>query len=119
MTIGHIVYVYGTLRPGGSDLHTIPGVMFNMGSYPGVKLGAPDGGSSFVAERIEVSDVRLKQLDRYEGYRADDPARSLYLRVPYLDGHIYVYNQNLDGREVLPHGDWLKHTQQKRGSAAR
>jgi gamma-glutamylcyclotransferase (GGCT)/AIG2-like uncharacterized protein YtfP len=118
MALGHFVYVYGTLRPGGKELHMVPGVMFDMGYYPGVKLGAPDGGKFVVCEKVEVSDTRLAQLDRYEGFHKDDPAHSLYLRVPYLDGHIYVYNQGFEGRRVVEGGDWLKHKNQSRGSAA-
>lgn len=119
MTLGHLVYVYGTLRPGGSDLHMVPGVMYNMGHYPGVRIMSPTAGKFVVCERIEVSDTRLAQLDHYEGYRPDDPARSLYLRVPYLDGYIYEYNQSLDDRKVIEGGDWLAFREEKRGSAAR
>lgn len=117
--IGHYVYVYGTLRPGGSDVHMVPGTLFDLGYYPGIELGDENSQSFVACEKIEVSDVRLAQLDQYEGYRPSDPERSLYLRRPYLDGFIYVYNQSLDGRRVIKGGDWLKYRGEDRGSAAR
>jgi len=116
--LGHIVYVYGTLRPGGSETVRVPGTMFSMGHFPGIKLEGADSSNFVVCERIEVSDVRLAQLDRYEGYHPDDPAHSLYLRVPYLDGHIYVYNQSFDGKQLIESGDWLEYTGGSKGSAA-
>ncbi len=119
MALGHIVYVYGTLRPGGPVTHLVPGVMFDLGSYPGARLETPETGNFIVCEKLEVDDEKLSQLDRYEGFDKDDPARSLYLRVPYLDGHIYTYNKSFEGRRSIEGGDWLAHRGQDRGSAAR
>lgn len=131
MSSKHILYCYGTIRPGTGPTVLIPGVMYDLGWFPGVKVnwdavellksgfGLPAEAPKFVAERIEVDDERLKQLDSYEGYYPDDPNGSLYIRKPYLDGHIYEYNQQLsESHQVVTSGDWLKHTNSSRGRAA-
>lgn len=111
----HIIYVYGTLRPGAGETVLIPGTMYDLGWYPGVKLG---GKSQFVAERIEVDDDRLQQLDNYEGYNPHNHESSLFIRRHYLDGWIYEYNQQLTGSQVISSGDWLAYTKEKKGRAA-
>lgn len=112
------VYVYGTLRPGTKEVVEIPGELRDMGAFPGAILKAPDAGSFFKAEVIEVDDKTLARLDQYEGYRPDSPMRSLYLRVPYLDGYIYTYNGDMSDRPLVKDGDWLKHKERLSGSAA-
>jgi gamma-glutamylcyclotransferase (GGCT)/AIG2-like uncharacterized protein YtfP len=113
------VFVYGTLRPGGALSYLVPGVMYDLGWYPGVRLMSPESGSFFTAEKIEVTPQRLQELDDYEGYHPTDPSRSLYLRVPYLDGWIYTYNRSFNGHERIHSGDWLEYTKSTEGSAAR
>lgn len=102
----HKLYVYGTLRPNGNDLHKVPGVLYDLGWFPGIELGDESSESFVTCEVLEVSDNRLKELDHYEGYCEGDDSASLYLRVPYLDGFIYVYNQSLEGKKVISSGDW-------------
>lgn len=114
----HTLYVYGTLRPGGADRHLVPGEMYELGWYPGVKLLAPDSHKWIVTERIEVDDEQLKNLDNYEGYDPKDEVNSLYIRKPYLGGWIYVYNNSLEGRPLIESGDWLEHRKTKAGSAS-
>jgi gamma-glutamylcyclotransferase (GGCT)/AIG2-like uncharacterized protein YtfP len=90
--------------------------MYDIGAFPGVKLG---GASEFVAEVIEVDDDGLRRLDSYEGYREDDPDNSLYLRVQLPDGcWIYEFNEPLYNKPVVPSGDWLEHVGSTRGRAA-
>jgi gamma-glutamylcyclotransferase (GGCT)/AIG2-like uncharacterized protein YtfP len=108
---GHKLFVYGTLRPGTGETVEIPGSMYDLGWFPGVKLGGPGCNSSFRAEIIEVSDYKLKSLDSYEGFRPDDLDGSLYLRVPYEDGWVYVYNKDVEAKTFIPGGDWLSHRQ--------
>lgn len=114
----HNVYVYGTLRPGNGEVHVIPGVIYDLGWYPGLKMLTPDKGKFVIAERLEVDDRRLEELDAYEGYDRLNPRESLYIRVPYLDGWVYIYNRDLDKRQPIPDGDWLKHRGQEKGVAA-
>lgn len=116
----HVLYVYGTLRTGKGPTVRIPGVMYDLGWFPGVKLDrSTNVGPTFVAERIEVSDDRLKRFDKYEGYRPDDPEGSLYVRVPVLDGWIYEYNRPVAGNLVIEDGDWLRYYKRGRHYADR
>ncbi|HPQ09710.1 MAG TPA: gamma-glutamylcyclotransferase [Bacillota bacterium] len=114
----HKVYVYGTLRPGKSEIVEIPGELRDIGSFPGAVVKAPDFGKFFKAEPVTVDDAQLRRLDSYEGYREDRPDHSLYLRVPYLDGWIYVFNQDMSDRPEVPEGDWLAYRGQKAGGAS-
>lgn len=117
------VLVYGTLRSGHAahysfDLdsspslgtYRIPGSIYDLGAFPGYRPDQHEAG--VVVEAYKVNDHQLAQLDRYEGYRPENPAGSLYLReqveVPELgDAFIYVYNQELAGvRQRVESGDW-------------
>lgn len=105
----NVVYVYGTLRTGRRDeLVEIKGAMYDLGSFPGVKLY--DGCNTVVkCERLVVDDEKLAGFDRYEGYRENDPEHSLYIRRPILDGYIYEYNHDVKPERLIEHGDWLNH----------
>lgn len=113
----HIVYVYGTLRPGGHEHHMIPGVMYRVGWFPGIKIDM-DASTWVVAERVEVDDAGLARLDAYEGYDPKMPKLSLFKRVRYADGWIYEYNDNTIDRDIVDCGDWLKFRKQERGPMA-
>lgn len=117
----YIVYVYGTLRPGNTKTELVPGVLYDLGWFPGIDLKAPDCGTFVVAEKLIIDEKTLEQYDRYEGYEERDPVNSLYKRVPYLDGWIYVYNKSFAGHKPIPLGDWReyrKEEQLKKESAA-
>lgn len=108
----NIVYVYGTLRGRQpAEIVKVPGRIYNLGWFPGCVLDNPPSGDTFVAERIEVDDQTLETFDYIEGFRPDDPEDSFYLRVPYLDGWIYVFNNPdiADIGRLIEHGDWEKH----------
>lgn len=113
----HVLYVYGTLRTGKGPTVRIPGVMYDLGWFPGVKLDRSTNiGPTFVAERTEVGDKELELFDKYEGYRPDDPEGSLYVRVPifereaeYFRGWIYEYNRPVPDNSVIEGGDWGRH----------
>lgn len=114
----HKILVYGTLRPGDTETVLVPGVLYDLGWYPGIRLLSPDDGKFVTCEVREVSDEGLEEFDTYEGYDADNPEGSLYLRVPFEDKHIYVYNQDFGSRPVVESGDWLQHRRERSGSAA-
>lgn len=112
----HRVLVYGTLRPGNTPTRLIPGVMYDIGSFPGVRLGEI---GRFAVEEIEVDDAGLARLDRYEGYRESDPDYSLYLRRQLPCGSfIYEYNESLTKCPVVECGDWLEYRGETFGRAA-
>jgi len=112
----NILYVYGTLRPGKNPTVEIEGQMFDLGWFPGVKLGWP---GKIVCEPIEVTD--WGPIDRYEGYMPSDPANSLYIRrpllVPYgINGWIYEFNREVNPIKRVLSGDWLEYTGKDKGS---
>lgn len=109
--MSNILYTYGTLRPGLTEPVKIKGTMYAVSWFPGVKLGGTD---EFLAERVEIKGD-WSGVDRYEGYNPEDEANSLYLRVPYADGFIYEFNRDVDPETRVASGDWLEHTQEKRG----
>lgn len=119
--MNHNVLVYGTLRPGKGREVKVKGQIFDLGSFPGVKL---DKEGVFTAELVTVDDEILQNLDCYEGFREESPETSLYIRRRYtdvsqdVDAWIYEYNHKPgEIREVLGN-DWLIHTGRPAGSAA-
>jgi gamma-glutamylcyclotransferase (GGCT)/AIG2-like uncharacterized protein YtfP len=130
--VGDLVFFYGTLMAGfdrrrraGIDdklryigRGSIQGALFDLGLYPAA-VAAPDGriwGEVYeMAEPVPV----LAALDDIEGYRHDDPDRSLYMRskvdVVLPDGAhalawVYFYNAPLGRAARIPSGDYLEHT---------
>lgn len=118
----HIVYVYGTLRPGLANIVRVPGTLYDLGFCPGAVLYKASDGDDvplFVAEPVEVTDDQLARLDTYEGYNPDREHSSLYIRKAFRDGWIYEYNyEHTDGQRIM-HGDWLRHKKQTRGTSYR
>lgn len=108
----NILYVYGTLRPGGEDTVRIPGKLYDLGWFPGLKLEW-ESEDTVVCERIEVDDWGA--VDRYEGYNPDHSDTSLYIRRPYMDGYIYEYNQQFNPVKRVMSGDWLDYTKDEKG----
>jgi len=120
MNVKHKIAVYGTLRPATGEAVEIPGKIYDLGWFPGLVLD--DSGATVKGTWIEVDDVRLAQLDRYEGYREDFPDKSLYLRKPFQGGWVYVYNRSIGDRALIEtgieSGDWLAYTVTEKGVAA-
>ena len=126
------VFFYGTLmspfnRPGRQRVTdkltylgrgTINAALFDLGIYP---AAVPiDDSSAVWGEVYDASDVAsvLTVLDEIEGYRPNEPARSLYVRVltdVTLEGGrvdkawAYFYNAPLGGAQRIPSGDYLEH----------
>ena len=130
--VGELVFFYGTLMAGfdrrrraGIDDRlryigrgSIQGALFDLGLYPAA-VPAPDG--YIWGEVYEMTDPLpvLAALDDIEGYRHDDPDRSLYRRlkseVALPDGTaasawVYFYNAPLGRAPRIPSGDYLEHT---------
>jgi pyruvate carboxylase len=129
--VGEFVFFYGTLMAGfdrrrraGIDdklryvgRAAIQGAMFDLGLYPAV-IPASDGRIwGEVYEMTEPATV-LAALDDIEGYRHDDPDRSLYTRsrteVTLPDGGtaqawVYFYNAPLGKAPRIASGDYLEH----------
>ena len=118
--VNHVL-VYGTLRrderasymmDGCKFLNvvSVPGQMFSLGAFPGIKLVRGD--DRFVAELYELDDdpATLAGLDNYEGYHKLHPKASLYLRkvvtVQGIDAYVYEYNGNPNPQARIYGGDW-------------
>lgn len=130
-----LVFFYGTLMAGfdrrrraGIDdklrfvgRGSIRGTLFDVGLYPAA-VPSPDG--AVWGEIYEMADAGtvLAALDSIEGYRPDDPDRSLYTRaeadVFLLDGSgarawVYFYNAPLGHAARIPSGDYLEHVKMR------
>jgi len=131
LRVRELVFFYGTLMAGfdrrrraGIDDRlryvgrgAIQGTLFDLGLYPAV-VPAQEG--RVWGEVYEMSDAAtvLTALDDIEGYRHDDPDRSLYTRaetdVTLPDGSharawVYFYNAPLGKASRIPSGDYLEH----------
>lgn len=129
------VFFYGTLmtpfkRPGRQRVESklvfagrgrIRAALFDLGIYPAA-IPAEDEQSTVAGEVYELLDppIVLAALDELEGFRPNEPARSLYLRVRTdvrLDAGdtrpawAYFYNAPLGRAERIPSGDYLEHLQ--------
>ena len=96
----------------------ISGALYAIGPafiFPGLldQPAAAVRGELFRIEPARASAV-LAALDAYEGFDADDPQGSAYirrmvrLRQPALDAWLYVYNPAATGAQMIPipSGDW-------------
>lgn len=126
--VRHIVF-YGTLRA-GYKAHArlrlatalvyvgrcaLRGALYDLGRYPGFVPGA----GTVAAELYRIRDrAVLARLDAFEGYDAERPERSRYVRatvsVPRafsgrsvrVPAWVYVFNGATAGRRVVPGGVW-------------
>ena len=125
------VFFYGTLMAGfdrrqraGIDAKltyrgrgSIRASLFDLGIYP---AAVPAAEGRVWGELYEMADSQavLAALDDIEGYRIDDPDRSLYSRtvadVTLQDGTVtpawvYFYNAPLGRASRIDSGDYLEH----------
>jgi gamma-glutamylcyclotransferase (GGCT)/AIG2-like uncharacterized protein YtfP len=135
--VGEHVFFYGTLmapfnRPGRQRITskltskgrgTIRAALFDLGIYPAA-IPADDN-STVWGEVYETSDAQsvLSVLDEIEGYRPNEPDRSLYTRVltdvTLEDGRVekawaYFYNAPLGQAQRIESGDYLAHLNAQR-----
>lgn len=125
----HTVFVYGTLRKGGSNHFRMSGSEF-IGSarvrakiyridthpaliFPALKLGSD---SWVLGEIYRVSEVQLRELDAYEGISERHQQPHEYRRVlakvemesgAETDAWVWEWNLPVDHMQPLPEGDWL------------
>lgn len=122
-----LLFVYGTLRSGGCEAHsilagrapfaglaTVRGRLFDLGTYPGVILD-PDSGS-VTGELYEISDPLLEALDEYEGCTDRTPQPHEYRRVlvetlradgTAVTAWAYVLNRDPRHAREIESGDYL------------
>lgn len=116
--VHHTIFVYGTLRQGGSNTYRMsgatllgrgrtPGRLYRVDWYPGA-IFDPHARTNIEGELYEVSNEHLEHLDQYEGEE--------YLRVNILvtteRGKIFAnawqYRHPIEKMTPLISGDWLR-----------
>ena len=121
---GDAFAVYGLLRAGQSgfaelglaDAFTplgpciIPGELYDLGAYPGLIEGA----RRVRGELFRVRDpLVISDLDKFEGFWPEDPARSRYQRrklrllEPDRDAWVYLWVLGVDNAHLIKSGDWF------------
>ncbi|MCL2743751.1 MAG: gamma-glutamylcyclotransferase [Planctomycetaceae bacterium] len=125
-------FCYGTLRNGECRYHvmeefdilseeesgTIPGTLYDCGSYPGAVIDTPETNRCIAGEIIRVRKVEeaIKRLDAIEGFSGFDSSNSLFCRrivpVELASGKtepawVYVYNCSVDHMEPIRNGNWV------------
>jgi gamma-glutamylcyclotransferase (GGCT)/AIG2-like uncharacterized protein YtfP len=126
-TAPELVFVYGTLRRGGSNAFrmdgaefvgpaTVGGVLYRISWYPGLVL---DGEDRVFGEVYQVGPELLRALDEFEGLAAGEIEGSEYRRVrveAVQSGHpaekrvevwIYEWTGPVEGKNRIKSGDWL------------
>ena len=118
------VFVYGTLRAGGSNdiarlrpaAHfvgpaEIAGTLYHLGAYPGATLG---GSGRLQGEVYRIEPALEAQLDLLEEVMPNDEGeyrkRQLAVRVGdrLLDCLVYeIHSRRIVGRPVIVSGDWF------------
>ena len=127
MSDPQLVFVYGTLRRGGSNHFrmagaefvasgTITGRMYRIDWYPGLVL---DGaGDEIHGEVYSVNPELLATLDVFEGLSAGEIEGSEYRRVQTaviqrdsqpVNAWVWEWLGLTDECQRLTDGDWLKH----------
>lgn len=124
------IFLYGTLRRGGSRDATrfyvgaefvaaarVRGVLHDFGEYPGLRLGAEAGWVH--GEIFEVTAQALAGLDEWEGIDPAAPDAGEYRRVRASvrredggDETCWIYEiaeARCAGRPVIASGDWIAH----------
>ncbi|MCP1675571.1 gamma-glutamylcyclotransferase (GGCT)/AIG2-like uncharacterized protein YtfP [Natronocella acetinitrilica] len=116
MPLKQRVFVYGTLRAGGSNHRLLTAgrclgthwtepryTMLDCGAYPGVVMG---GTHAIHGEVYQVTPRIMAQLDRLEDYpRSYD--RSL-LETPWGGAWIYIFRPGAMCLPTIPGGDWMR-----------
>lgn len=130
--MGDHVFFYGTLmspfnRAGRQRISpkltfkgrgSIQAALFDLGIYPAAT--PTDDNSKVWGEIYETFDTAsvLAALDEIEGYRPNEPERSLYLRVltdvtlesgEAITAWTYFYNAPLGQAQRIASGDYLEH----------
>ena len=127
------VFTYGTLRKGQGAYNRfgldkactfikttqIPGEMYSMGAYPGIKLLSKSqylkDSPLITGDLFEITDEYIvRRLDGYEGCderNGDDGLyhRTLALTTCGIQTWIYEINGEQNPGRLIKSGDWLEH----------
>lgn len=121
-----IVFVYGTLRRGGSNhfrlagaefvaAGTVTGRIYRIDWYPGLVLDT--AGSEIRGEVYAVDSEQLSALDAFEGLSAGEIEGSEYRRIQTsvmlqdsqtITAWVWEWLGNVDESLRIADGDWLR-----------
>ena len=117
MTPPSLVFVYGTLRRGGSNNYrmdacrwigpaAVNGLLYEVSWYPALVLDEKAG--EVIGDLYEVSEEGIATLDEFEGseykrtrtmvQNAEDEAESAW---------VWAWDKDTEGLQPIPGGDWL------------
>ncbi len=112
----HLLFVYGSLRPGEARHRLLTGArylgphrtgccytMYDLGEYPGVVEG---GHHAIAGDLYDVDAATLVRIDEYEGYPHEYTRR--LIATPFGDAWIYLYRRDCPGAGVIASGDWCR-----------
>lgn len=121
----HKLFVYGTLKKGKGNHGYIGGSsvvsrrtfvegyqMYSLGGFPGV---VKDDSSLIYGEVYSIDNKTLEGCDYLEGYRADKPDNSMYIRTTVdcfddnqrpIKAYMYIWNGPVDGLSKVDNGEW-------------
>lgn len=121
------VFVYGTLRRGGSNHHRmeggrwlgeahVSGRLYRVDWYPALVLDAEAG--QVVGDLMVVDAEQLTQLDHYEGseYRRVT-AQVLTAEGESVEAWVWEWQQDAHGLQLIAGGDWLTVSPDSPGAA--
>ena len=122
-----LLFVYGTLKEGGYYSHgfkkfrkkvvkaTVPGTLYNLGSFPGMRLEGNNIVHGEVHEYEEAEHV-TKRMDRIEGY-AGPGMNNFYERVKVealiegedepVEVETYIFARPIEESKIVPDGNWV------------
>lgn len=116
-TANALVFVYGTLRRGGSNHHrmeggnwlgpaTVAGRLYRVDWYPALVLDAAAG--PVAGDLFEIPEGQLPQLDDYEGseYRRVK-AQVLTAEGESVEAWAWEWQEDAHGLQLIAGGNWL------------
>lgn len=122
--IGHLLFVYGTLRRGGVNAITklypdaefvgdasVDGMLYDMGGYPALVLAGD--GARILGEVYRIDETTLASLDEFEADAEYDRER---IEVD-LNGDLvscWIYRpepQMCAGKRAVAGGDWIEYAE--------
>ncbi len=117
-----LVFVYGTLKSGGSNhsflrgsefikKDSISGLMFSCPDFPMV-IPDPANLNLITGEVYEITKKVMKKLDWVECH-PDFYCREKVITENGLEVWVYFYKDSLEGLESIPSGNW--NAQQNKG----
>jgi gamma-glutamylcyclotransferase (GGCT)/AIG2-like uncharacterized protein YtfP len=111
-----LLFVYGTLRRGGSHHRLLDGAellgawasgphydLLDMGPYPALVSGQ----RRVIGEVYRIERGMLPALDVYEGCPGD--YRRERITTPFGEAWLYLWDRPAPAAPVIASGDWLRH----------